>query len=96
MKSTAGGPVAAAGAPARPGRHAGRRVHEIATNCEMCFWRCAVQAKVDEGRVVRVEGNPENPLTLGRLCQRHSRKSGTLNEGVFDTVQSVARTTLEQ
>ena len=36
----------------------------------MCFWRCGVLASVADGRVVRVEGNPDHPQTQGRLCAR--------------------------
>jgi thiosulfate reductase/polysulfide reductase chain A len=40
------------------------------TLCEMCVWRCGVRAKVDEGRVVKLEGNPEHPHSRGMLCAR--------------------------
>jgi thiosulfate reductase/polysulfide reductase chain A len=53
-----------------PGRHGETPVERVATNCEMCFWRCGVLASVVDGRVVRVEGNPDHPLTKGRLCAR--------------------------
>ena len=58
--------------PARPpGRHGGERVEKVATICEMCFWRCGVLADVSQdGRVLRLEGNPDHPLTQGRLCAR--------------------------
>ncbi len=60
-----------AGAQGHPkGRKAGRRVETVATLCEMCFWRCGVLAEVQDGRVLRVEGNPDHPLTKGRLCAR--------------------------
>ena len=42
----------------------------IPTLCEMCVWRCGVRAKVVKGRVVKLEGNPEHPHSLGRLCAR--------------------------
>jgi thiosulfate reductase/polysulfide reductase chain A len=83
MKLTAAGPATAAvgsGAPERPGRHGGRLVREVATNCEMCFWRCGALAKVEDGRVVRVEGNPEHPLTLGRLCARGNAGVDLVND----------------
>ena len=47
-----------------------RRVKKIATICEMCFWRCGVLASVADGKVLRVEGNPDHPMTQGRLCAR--------------------------
>jgi len=53
-----------------PGWRGTERVSKIATICEMCFWRCGVLASVAGGRVVRVEGNPDHPLTQGRLCAR--------------------------
>lgn len=53
-----------------PGWHGTERVERIATNCEMCFWRCGAIAEVANGKVVRVEGNPDHPLTEGRLCAR--------------------------
>jgi len=74
--AAAGATAAAAGAaPARsashpPGWHGGERVQKIPTICEMCFWRCGVLASVSQGKVVRVEGNPDHPLTEGRLCAR--------------------------
>src|SRR5574337_2087762 len=42
----------------------------IPTMCEMCVWRCGLLAKVEKGRVVKLEGNPEHPHSLGRLCAR--------------------------
>lgn len=53
-----------------PGWRGTRRVTKIATICEMCFWRCGVLASVSGNRVLRVEGNPEHPMTKGRLCAR--------------------------
>ncbi len=49
----------------------------ISTMCEMCVWRCGVRAKVVEGRVVKLEGNPEHPHSKGRLCARG--QSGLMN-----------------
>ncbi|MCX6543422.1 MAG: molybdopterin-dependent oxidoreductase [Acidobacteria bacterium] len=53
-----------------PGWSGTQRVEKIATTCEMCFWRCGVLANVADGKVVRLEGNPDHPLTKGRLCAR--------------------------
>ncbi len=53
-----------------PGWRGATRVETIATNCEMCFWRCGVLAEVVDGKVLKLEGNPSHPLTKGRLCAR--------------------------
>jgi thiosulfate reductase/polysulfide reductase chain A len=42
----------------------------IATMCEMCVWRCGVLAKVKDGRVVKLDGNPDHPHSKGKLCPR--------------------------
>ncbi|MCB0120566.1 MAG: molybdopterin-dependent oxidoreductase, partial [Anaerolineales bacterium] len=49
----------------------------IPTMCEMCVWRCGVRAKVENGRVVKLEGNPEHAHSLGNLCARG--QSGLMN-----------------
>jgi thiosulfate reductase/polysulfide reductase chain A len=49
----------------------------ISTMCEMCVWRCGVLAKVENGRVVKLEGNPEHPHSRGKLCPRG--QSGLMN-----------------
>ena len=36
----------------------------------MCFWRCGVLADVKDGKVVKLQGNPDHPQTEGRLCAR--------------------------
>ncbi len=74
LTAGAGAALGTAGAAAadtlRPGWHGAQRVTQVATNCEMCFWRCGVLAEVADGKVVRVSGNPDHPLTRGRLCAR--------------------------
>lgn len=42
----------------------------IPTLCEMCTSRCGVFAILKDGRVSRIEGNPEHPINLGRPCAR--------------------------
>ena len=42
----------------------------IASMCEMCVWRCGLLAKVKDGRVVKLEGNPDHPHSRGKLCPR--------------------------
>ena len=49
----------------------------ISTMCEMCVWRCGVLAKIKDGRVVKLDGNPEHPHSRGNLCPRG--QSGLMN-----------------
>ena len=49
----------------------------IHTMCEMCVWRCGVRAKVEEERIVKLEGNPDHPHSHGKLCARG--QSGLMN-----------------
>jgi len=42
----------------------------IPTLCEMCVWRCGVLAKVRDGKVIKLDGNPEQPHSKGKLCPR--------------------------
>ncbi len=64
----AGRPITIPGNP--PGWRGEQRVKKVASVCEMCFWRCGILASVADGRVLRVEGNPDHPLTKGRICAR--------------------------
>src|SRR5207244_2861719 len=41
-----------------------------ATTCRECAAGCGLHAKAREGRVVKLEGNPESPINQGRLCSR--------------------------
>jgi anaerobic selenocysteine-containing dehydrogenase len=42
----------------------------IPTICRICPAGCGVVARVVEGRVVKVEGNPAHPVSQGKLCPR--------------------------
>ncbi|MBK8232580.1 MAG: molybdopterin-dependent oxidoreductase [Candidatus Eisenbacteria bacterium] len=46
------------------------RVEQIPTFCDICFWKCGAIASVRNGRLWKVEGNPDDPLSRGRLCPR--------------------------
>lgn len=49
----------------------------VHSTCEMCVWRCGLIAKVVDGRVVKLDGNPEHPHSRGKLCPRG--QSGLMN-----------------
>jgi molybdopterin-containing oxidoreductase family iron-sulfur binding subunit len=42
----------------------------FATRCDECPSGCGVLAKNREGRVVKLEGNPQDPTSQGKLCSR--------------------------
>ncbi len=54
-----------------------RAMAYIPSMCEMCVWRCGVLAKIKDGRVVKLDGNPEHPHSRGNLCPRG--QSGLMN-----------------
>lgn len=62
--------AAADGVERRKGRHGEREALLVPSICEMCFWKCGIRGKVVDGRLVRIEGNPDHPLSRGRLCSR--------------------------
>ena len=45
-------------------------VRTVPTYCDMCFWKCGAIATVRDGRLWKIEGNPADPLSRGRLCPR--------------------------
>lgn len=42
----------------------------VKTNCRACIANCGVLAHVKNGRVVKLEGNPEYPMSKGALCAK--------------------------
>ncbi|MBZ0287982.1 MAG: molybdopterin-dependent oxidoreductase, partial [Anaerolineae bacterium] len=44
--------------------------YQVYTTCEMCVWRCGVTAKVRNGVIEKLDGNPNHPHSLGNLCAR--------------------------
>ena len=45
---------------------------------EMCFWKCGVDAHVRDGKVVKLTGQKDHPLSNGRLCPRGAGGLGLL------------------
>ena len=50
----------------------------VASYCELCFWGCGVLAHVKGGKVTKIAGNPDHPLSGGRLCPRGAGATGLL------------------
>src|SRR5438132_9810597 len=42
----------------------------FATTCRECSAACGVLAETRDGRVIKLEGNPDHPLNRGALCAR--------------------------
>lgn len=42
----------------------------VCTACRACISNCAVKATVRDGRVVRIEGDPIDPMSKGRICAK--------------------------
>ena len=45
-------------------------MESINTTCGLCSIGCGILAHVENGRVIKVEGDKDNPLNKGELCQR--------------------------
>ena len=42
----------------------------VTTACGMCYVGCGVKVRVEDGVVVNIEGNPDNPLNRGKMCAK--------------------------
>jgi len=49
----------------------------IPTACGMCYIGCGLLVQVEDGIVVNIEGNPDNPQNRGRMCAKG--KAGIMN-----------------
>lgn len=56
--------LAGSGSPAESG------IRKVPTFCNLCFWQCGAIATVRDGKLWKIEGNPLDPLSHGRLCPR--------------------------
>jgi thiosulfate reductase/polysulfide reductase chain A len=45
-------------------------VREVPTYCDICFWKCNAIASLRDDRLWKITGNPDDPLSRGRLCPR--------------------------
>ncbi|MBM3907745.1 MAG: molybdopterin-dependent oxidoreductase [Gemmatimonadetes bacterium] len=56
--------------PAQAAKRPATGVQRIPTTCDICFWKCGAIASVRDGVLWKIEGNPDDPLSRGRLCPR--------------------------
>lgn len=61
---------AAGGLQAMARRAPGGETRVVPTSCDICFWKCNAVAHVRDGRLWKITGNPDDPLSRGRLCPR--------------------------
>src|SRR5262247_4449182 len=47
-----------------------------ASTCQECPAACGLHVRTREGRPIKLEGNPEHPLSRGRLCARGQASIG--------------------
>ncbi len=38
--------------------------------CDMCYWHCGIKVEVADGKVAKIYGDEEDPLSQGNLCPR--------------------------
>ena len=55
-------------------------IRKIPTYCDVCFWKCGAEAYVRDGKLWKIEGHPEDPLSLGRLCPRGTGGIGAYSD----------------
>jgi anaerobic selenocysteine-containing dehydrogenase len=42
----------------------------VISDCMLCVWDCGIKAHLENGRLVKVEGLPEHPISKGYICPR--------------------------
>ncbi|MCR4419299.1 MAG: molybdopterin-dependent oxidoreductase [Clostridia bacterium] len=42
----------------------------VISDCMLCVWDCGIKARVEDGRLVEVQGLPEHPISKGYICPR--------------------------
>ncbi len=55
-------------------------IKKIPTYCDICFWKCGAIAYLKDGELWKIEGNPEDPLSKGRLCPRGTGGIGAYSD----------------
>ncbi|MBI5168446.1 MAG: molybdopterin-dependent oxidoreductase [Candidatus Eisenbacteria bacterium] len=69
----------------------GGPLRKVPTFCDLCFWKCGAIAYAEGGRLWKIEGNPADPLSRGRLCPR-----GTAGVAMATDTQRLTRPLLRK
>ncbi len=43
---------------------------EIKTLCGVCLWACGIIVTLEDGKIIKIKGDPEHPWNRGRLCPK--------------------------
>lgn len=62
------------------GENSQKGIRKIPTYCNLCFWKCGAIAYVKDGKLWKIEGNPLDPLSNGRLCPRGTGGIGAYSD----------------
>lgn len=44
--------------------------YTVTSTCKMCLHSCGIKVKVEDGVIVKIEGDPTNPANMGKLCPK--------------------------
>jgi thiosulfate reductase/polysulfide reductase chain A len=56
---------------------------EVATTynyCDMCPWKCGIKVQSVDGKVIKIDGNPDDPKSRGMLCARGQAGVSFMND----------------
>ena len=57
-------------AHARPALNPDTEGRVVPSVCEVCFWKCGIEAHAEGERLIKIGGSPLHPLSNGKLCPR--------------------------
>ena len=50
----------------------------VPSYCGLCFWKCGIMVHVKDEKVIKITGNPQHPLSNGKLCPRGAGGPGLI------------------
>jgi formate dehydrogenase major subunit len=57
----------------------GRAEHVVRSVCPYCAVGCGQRVFVEDGRVTQIEGDPDSPISRGRLCPKGAASQSLVN-----------------